>query len=129
MGFRILFFQIFVILESFFIRTVVLYNDIFIIFVRRLLINRIHTTFQIFNMIFIWDDDGDQRIIVPQESGSVKSQKFSLIYFCSDAGSVIMLFDGTFACLKCIGLAFRILSGGIFMASPMIENLGYMIDL
>jgi len=79
-------------------------------------------------MVLVRNDNGDQWIMVTNKSCPVKSQKFSLINFCMDAGSLIMCLDCTFSCLECVSFAFRILSCGILMASPVIQNLGNVIN-
>src|SRR5699024_3316609 len=56
-----------------------------------------------------------------------QSQEFSLEHFRADPCSLVMSLDGSFSRLKSVGLALRILSGGILMASPVIEDLRNMI--
>ena len=58
---------------------------------------------------------------------TVQSQEFSLEHFRADPCSLVMSLDGSFSRLKSVGLALRILSGGILMASPVIEDLRNMI--
>ena len=129
MGFWILCFQFFVILESSIICTVIFNNDIFIIFVSRFLINGIHTPFQIINMIFIRNNDGNQWIMVSVKSCPVEPQKLSLIYFCVNTRSSVVFFNRTLPGFKCISFALRIFRGGFLMTSPVIQDLRYMTDL
>ena len=78
-------------------------------------------------MILIGDDDGDQRIMVADKFCAVQSQEFSLEHLRMNPCSLIMGLDGSFSRLKSVCLALRVLSGGILMASPVIEDLRNMI--
>ena len=66
--------------------------------------------------------------MIPDKSGTVKPQKFSLENLCLNPSSLIMLLNGTFSCFKSISLAFRIFSCGILMAAPVIKDLRNMAD-
>ena len=129
MSLWILCLQLFIILEGFLLRTVVFHNNILVILICGFFVNGIHAPLQICNMILIGNNNGDQRIMVPDKPCAVKTQKLSLKHLCVDPGSLIMLFNSPFSCLKSIGLAFRILCCGILMAAPVIKDLGNMINL
>ena len=128
MNFLILCFQLFIIFKSCRICTVILHDHIFIILIRGLLVYGVHAAFQIVNMIFIGNDNGDQRIMITDKFCSVQSQEFSIQNLRLNADSVIVLLHCSSSCLKCIRLAFRVLGSGIFVAAPVIQDLRHMID-
>ena len=80
-------------------------------------------------MIFIRNNDRDQRVIIPQEFCPVESQELSLAHFHFNTDPVIMRLHRPLSRIKCIQLALRILRCGIFMASPVIQDLRNMMDL
>ena len=59
MYFRIDCLKLLVIRKGFFLFTVVLYDNILVVFIRGLLLDRIDTPFQIIDMIFVWNDNAD----------------------------------------------------------------------
>ena len=65
--------------------------------------------------------------MIPDKFCTVQSQEFSLEHLRADPCPLVMSLDGSFPRLKSIGLALRVLRGGILMASPVIEDLRNMI--
>ena len=129
MHFRINRFKLLVICKSFFFFAVVLHDNIFIIGICGFCFDWIDTPFQIINMIFIRNNDRDQWVIIPQEFCPVESQELSLAHFHFNTDPVIMRLHRPLSRIKCIQLALRILRCGIFMASPVIQDLRNMMDL
>ena len=80
-------------------------------------------------MIFVWNDNGDQRFLFPEKFRTIQSQVFSLLDLNRNSHSVIMSLDGTLSCIKCIHLTFRIFCCGILMTSPVVKNPWNMTDI
>ena len=109
MYFRIDCLKLLVIRKGFFLFTVVLYDNILVVFIRGLLLDRIDTPFQIIDMIFVRDNDGNQRIIIPQEFCPVESQELSLAHFHFHTDPVVVRLHRPLSRIKRIQLALRIL--------------------
>ena len=129
MSLRIGGFQLFIISECLIFRTVVLHDHILIIAVSRFFFDGINTSLQIIDVIFVRDDNGDQRFFLPEEFRAVKTKILALLDLYRNTDPVIMSFNGTCACVKGVHLAFRILCCGILMASPVIKDPRDMMDL
>ena len=67
-------FECFVIGKGFLVFAVILYNKNLIILPGRSLLNRRNAQFQIIDMIFIWNDNGDQRFLFPEKFRTIQSQ-------------------------------------------------------
>ena len=129
MRLRIFLFQFLIVFEGLLLRAVVFHNNILIILIGGLLLYGIHTPSQIFDVIFIRNDNGDQWIIISYKFCPVQSQIFSLKNLCLHADPVIMCLDSSLSRVKSITFALRILGSGLLMAPPVIENLRHMADL
>ena len=125
---RILCLQFFVIFKSSRICTVILYNNVLIIFVRRFLFNGFHTSLQIINMVFIRNNNRNQRIMISDKLRSVQPQIFTLKNLCADSCSLIVSLYCTSSGFKGIKLALGILCCGVLMATPVIQDFWNMTD-
>ena len=122
-------FECFVIGKGFLVFAVILYNKNLIILPGRSLLNRRNAQFQIIDMIFIWNDNGDQRLTLDLYMASVPSGSFCHFYGCRDSHSFVMCFYRSSSCLKCITFAFRVGCRGVHMGTPVVKDSRHMDNL
>ena len=120
--------QFLIIGKSLLFLTVVFYNNDLVIGIRCLFKHRIQTFFQSFLLIFIGNQDGNQRIPLYRVCHLIKSQIFRVADNPLHTRPGKISLDGTFSRIKSIHLTGRIIRRRGFMSAPVVQDFRDMAD-